>query len=139
LSGKAPWDPKGKSTLLRHVVAVGCGQRRNERKKVARRKRPHVAAELSRNVHEANPSQEEVYADVEERARLFEALSAACEGDAEACAVLDAELQGVRGVEAQAGHCKMPVKVVENARDRIGRRLRAIEREEQEKEDEEAS
>jgi hypothetical protein len=126
-TGKAPWDPQGNLTLVRHVVAVGYNLRRNERKKERRRRRGSFVAELSADMeNEKEASPEDAYADEEERAHRRRRLFAACADDGEATLVLQAEDNDVRGVEAQMTYCRLTKEAVGNARKRIARKLRAI-------------
>ena len=101
-AGDAPWDPAGKNTLAKHVVAVGFNVRRNERRAAQRRRRSDFVAGAAQALEERGTARpDDAAEEKDERAFLFARLRQRCEGFPDALAILDAEKQGVMGQKAQ--------------------------------------
>ncbi len=132
-TGEVPWDPAGKASLAAHAVAVGYNRMRNEWRKAKRQQREDLVAKVAEvDVARAPPRPDDALEDKEHRAHLFTRLVAACEGDQEALAVIEAERLGIRGLDAQMEHLKMSERDLKNARLRIGRRMEPIDPEDRE-------
>jgi hypothetical protein len=136
--GDAPWDPRGKLSLERHVIAVGFNILRNQRRAATRRRRADFVAELSaaEQAREAAPP-DVALEEIERKERLYRRLCDACEGAPDALAVLAAEREGILGGEAQMKHCHLTEQAWTIARKHIGRKLQAILEDEKRKEEEE--
>lgn len=124
--GQAPWDATGKLTLVQHVIAVGFNMMRNERRKEATHRRADLAAKAAEVVAANPPTPEEALEEKEHKTRLYELLVAACVGDGQALAIIDAERLGIRGLDAQVEHFGWSERVVRNVRERIGERMKKI-------------
>jgi hypothetical protein len=137
-AGDAPWNPQGKLSLERHVIAVGFNVLRNQRRAAQRRQRADFVAELSASeqAREA-PVPDEAFEEVERRERLYGKLWSACEDAPDALALLEAERQGILGREAQMKHCDMDERAWTLARNHIGRKLKPILEEEKKEEQDE--
>ncbi len=132
--GEEPWDPNGDRSLVEHVKAVGRERVRRERRTLLRRQRPDLAAKAAEVVGENPPTPEQALEEKQRKTRLYQLLVAACIGDADALAVIEAEREGVRGLAAQMEHLKMKERRLMNARDRIGERMKKIVEDEDRKE-----
>jgi DNA-directed RNA polymerase specialized sigma24 family protein len=132
LGGQAPWKKGEGETLPRHVVGVGFNRWRTERRNNKRRQDPEVVSKLKMDIDSDHPTPEEEAAEREEKTRRYEALLEASRDDADALAILDAEAHDVRGRKAQQEHCKLTGDAWNNARNRIGARIKRILAEENE-------
>jgi hypothetical protein len=126
LDGSAPFDASGKLTLAAHVVAAGLAARRNKERVERLRRRPKVVAKLTHWLDVGPPTPEELSDERQRGDAAFEAVLAACAGDAEVRELVLLSRQDVDEPSDQAERLGWGIERVRNARKRMSRMLAAV-------------
>ena len=129
IEGKCPWDPAGKRTLVMHIVSVGSGEQRNERRKALRRAKPEFVEALAQATGNARWTPEDEVSEregQEHTARMFGELVALSSGDPDALAVLECARSGIDEAAEQVTECGLSIDAIRNARKRVKRRAEML-------------
>jgi|SRR5580658_7583333 hypothetical protein len=129
IEGKSPWDPAGKRTLVMHIVSVGNGEQRNERRKALRRAKPEFVEAFAQAAGDRPWTPEDEVSEREgheHAARMFGRLIALSAGDPDALAVLECARSGIDEAAEQARHCGLDIDAIRNARKRVKRRAEVL-------------